>query len=144
MPQIPSYTAKTVLTDNDLFVIADSAAANATKKATRAAILSDATALIFTIGGTPTAKITSIGVLTDKLTGLTPATNMEITSNLGLILTAVGVGDIQLVTGTGRSIAIPDGVTSGAILVGGASVFSGNVLGVTSITVVNGLVTQAS
>ena len=57
MAKIETYTAKAVLTDNDLFVIADSAAANATKKATRAAILSDATELKMIVGSTYTSGL---------------------------------------------------------------------------------------
>jgi len=132
MPQIPSYTAKTVLTDNDLFVIADSAAANATKKATRAAILSDATALIFTIGGTARAKVTSAGLLVDKITSLTPATDLEIITTDDLRILVTGVIDL------------PAGGGIGDIFVGGTPVADGVFLGVTSITVKNGLVTNVS
>lgn len=81
MAKIETYTEKTSLVDTDLFVIADSEAANATKKATRAAVLTDATELPFTIGSTVMAKINSTGLLTDSITELTASHGVTISGN---------------------------------------------------------------
>lgn len=86
MAKIETYTTKSPTAAGDLFVIADSAAANATKKVTRTDVFSDATELPITIGGSVIAKIDSSGFFTNTIT--------ELTASAGVIFN--GTGNINL------------------------------------------------